>query len=51
VVELKYFGGCTVEEIAELLHLAPITVKRDWALARRWLYRAIASTPASTGAR
>jgi RNA polymerase sigma factor (TIGR02999 family) len=47
VVELKYFGGCTVEEIAALLHLAPITVKRDWALARRWLYRAIATTPAS----
>jgi DNA-directed RNA polymerase specialized sigma24 family protein len=38
-VELRFFGGLTVEEIAAVLDLAPITVKRDWALAKAWLYR------------
>jgi DNA-directed RNA polymerase specialized sigma24 family protein len=41
VVELKFFGGLEVEEIAELLGLSSATVKRDWALARAWLYRAL----------
>lgn len=41
VVELRYFGGLTVEEIGELLELSPATVKRDWAFARAWLYRSI----------
>ncbi len=39
LVELRFFGGLTVEEAAEALEIAPITVKRDWALARTWLYR------------
>ncbi|MCV2420997.1 ECF-type sigma factor [Paucibacter sp. DJ2R-2] len=39
VVELKFFGGLEIEEIAELLALSPATVKRDWALARAWLHR------------
>ena len=39
VVELRYFGGLTTEEIAEHLGVAPITVKRDWSLAKAWLYR------------
>ena len=39
LVELRFFGGLTVEEAAEVLEVAPITVKRDWALARTWLYR------------
>ena len=39
LVELRFFGGLTVEETAEVLDIAPITVKRDWALARTWLYR------------
>jgi RNA polymerase sigma factor (TIGR02999 family) len=39
LVELRFFGGLTVEEIASVLDLAPITVKRDWALAKAWLYR------------
>jgi RNA polymerase sigma factor (TIGR02999 family) len=39
VVELRYFGGLTVNEIAELLGVAPITVKRDWSMAKAWLYR------------
>jgi RNA polymerase sigma-70 factor, ECF subfamily len=41
VVELKFFGGLEVDEIAELLGLGSATVKRDWALARAWLYRAL----------
>jgi RNA polymerase sigma-70 factor, ECF subfamily len=39
LVELRFFGGLTVEEIATVLDVAPITVKRDWALAKAWLYR------------
>jgi RNA polymerase sigma factor (TIGR02999 family) len=39
LVELRFFGGLTVEETATTLGIAPITVKRDWALARTWLYR------------
>jgi len=39
VVELKYFGGMTVEEIGEVLQLSPATVKRDWTFARAWLHR------------
>ncbi len=41
VVELRYFGGLTVEEISGLLGIAPITVMRDWSFARAWLRRAI----------
>lgn len=37
IVELRYFGGLTVEETAEALGVSPITVKRDWKLARAWL--------------
>ncbi len=39
VVELRYFGGLSVEQIAALLQIAPRSVKRDWALARIWLFR------------
>jgi RNA polymerase sigma factor (TIGR02999 family) len=39
LVELRFFGGLTVEETAAVLGVAAITVKRDWALARTWLYR------------
>ena len=39
VVELRYFGGLSVEEIAAHLGVAPRSVKRDWALARIWLFR------------
>jgi RNA polymerase sigma-70 factor, ECF subfamily len=38
VVELRYFGGLSVEEIGGILGIAPRSVKRDWALARIWLY-------------
>jgi RNA polymerase sigma factor (TIGR02999 family) len=37
IVELRYFGGLSVEETAEALGVSPITVKRDWATARAWL--------------
>ncbi len=39
VVELRYFGGLSVEQIGAMLQIAPRSVKRDWALARIWLFR------------
>jgi RNA polymerase sigma factor (TIGR02999 family) len=39
VVELRYFGGLTVDEISTLLGVAPVTVMRDWSFARAWLRR------------
>lgn len=44
VVELKFFGGLELEEIAEALGLSRATVKRDWALARAWLHRELAGS-------
>ena len=41
IVELRFFGGLTVEETAAVLHVAPVTVKRGWAVARAWLRRAL----------
>jgi RNA polymerase sigma-70 factor (ECF subfamily) len=39
VIELRFFGGLTVEEAAEVLNVSPDTVKRDWRLAKLWLLR------------
>jgi RNA polymerase sigma factor (TIGR02999 family) len=39
IVELKFFGGLTDEEVAEVLAISPRTVKRDWGVARAWLFR------------
>jgi RNA polymerase sigma factor (TIGR02999 family) len=39
IVELRFFGGLTIEEAAEALDISPATVKRDWAMARAWLSR------------
>ncbi len=39
VVEMKFFGGLTFEEIAGVLKTSPVTVKRDWSFARTWLLR------------
>jgi len=38
VVELKYFGGLNYDEMAEVLKISPVTVRRDWEFARLWLY-------------
>ena len=37
IVELRYFGGLSIEETAEVLNVSPVTVKRDWVAARAWL--------------
>ena len=39
VIELRFFGGLTVEETAEVLHVSPDTIKREWRLAKLWLLR------------
>jgi RNA polymerase sigma factor (TIGR02999 family) len=39
IVELRYFGGLTVDEVADALRISPKTVKRDWSIARAWLRR------------
>jgi RNA polymerase sigma factor (TIGR02999 family) len=44
VVELRYFGGLSVEEAAEALEISPATVKREWATARAWLKRELAGS-------
>lgn len=38
IVELRYFGGLTVEETAEVMGVTPITIKRHWRMAKAWLY-------------
>ena len=48
LVELRFFGGLTLEETAAVLEVSPSTVKREWAIAKGWLYRAL--TGASGGA-
>lgn len=45
VVELRYFGGLTTGEVAAVLEIAEITVKRDWAMAKAWLYRELTGGP------
>lgn len=44
VVELRYFGGLSIEQVASILGVAPRSVKRDWALARIWLFNEIKKT-------
>ena len=41
IVELRFFGGLTIEETAEVLGISPATVKREWTTAKAWLYREI----------
>jgi RNA polymerase sigma factor (TIGR02999 family) len=45
LVELRFFGGLTIEETAEAMHISPATVKRHWMVARAWLARELASAP------
>ena len=42
IVELRFFGGLTVEEAAEVLHVSPVTIKREWSTAKAWLYHELA---------
>lgn len=44
IVELRFFGGLTIQEIAETLAIAPATVKRDWTMAKIWLRRELSAT-------
>ena len=48
IVELRYFGGLTVEEVGEVVGVSPATVKRQWTLARVWLKRALDGDVAGT---
>jgi len=41
IVELRFFGGLTVEETAAAMRISPATVKREWAIAKGWLYRSL----------
>jgi DNA-directed RNA polymerase specialized sigma24 family protein len=41
VIELRFFGGLTVEETADVLKISPQSVMRDWKLARAWLTREV----------
>jgi RNA polymerase sigma factor (TIGR02999 family) len=43
IVELRYFGGLTIEETAEVLGVSAATVKNDWTIAKAWLYRRLAT--------
>jgi RNA polymerase sigma factor (TIGR02999 family) len=44
IVELKFFVGLSLDEIAELLSISPATVSREWSLARRWLQREMSAS-------
>jgi len=43
IVELRFFGELSIEETAEVLGISPATVKRDWAVAKAWLFRQMSS--------
>lgn len=47
IVELRFFGGATIEETAEVLALSPATIKREWSTAKAWLYRELSKESAS----
>jgi len=44
IVELRFFGGLTIEEVAAQLHTSPATVKREWSTAKLWLLRELSRT-------
>ena len=44
IIELRFFGGLTIEETAEVLDLSPATIKREWSTAKAWLYHELAKT-------
>ena len=43
VVELRYFGGLSLEETADVLDVSVMTVRRDWRAAKAWLFKAVTS--------
>ena len=43
IVELRFFGGLDIEETAEALQLSPATIKREWRMAKAWLYQELAN--------
>ncbi len=43
IVELRFFGGLSIEETAHVLKISPATIKREWAVAKTWLYRRLTS--------
>jgi RNA polymerase sigma factor (TIGR02999 family) len=47
IVELRFFGGMTIEEAAEVTGLSSATIKREWAVAKAWLYRELAAEASS----
>jgi RNA polymerase sigma-70 factor (ECF subfamily) len=49
VIELRFFGGLSVEETASVLNVSPDTVMRDWRLAKAWLLREMRATPGHSG--
>jgi RNA polymerase sigma-70 factor (ECF subfamily) len=46
VVELRFYGGLSAEEAAEVLHVSPVTVHREWRLAKEWLLKELRNEPA-----
>lgn len=44
IVEMRYFGGYSVEEVAELLDISEATVAREWRMARAWLHQELDAT-------
>jgi RNA polymerase sigma factor (sigma-70 family) len=48
VVELRYFGGLSIEETAEFLGVSVDTVKRDWKMAKAWLHAELTGKPGGT---
>ncbi len=50
IVELRFFGGLSIEETAEVVDISQATAKREWATARVWLHRTITKGACSTAA-
>jgi RNA polymerase sigma factor (TIGR02999 family) len=51
VVELRYFGGLSMEETAEVLEVSLMTVRRDWRVAKAWLFKAVKEQETGAGGR
>ena len=48
IIELRFFGGLTIEETALALAVSPATIKREWAVAKGWLFRELTAKTGST---